>query len=223
MSDIPTLLKILRYLRSNVAPVTCDDIISTVHEGQAMVDKALDKLVAEVIVENNDGYYRYVDTPRAEELCQKMFALYEKLIMRSQLELLARGLLCRAGGYRLIRLNTFLQALKVEGFAFENVTQFLDAEIKKGYVMRVPGDLVANVPIRPPLSIPHYYTSREVSVCEYQQIKEWFHDVELPDSEKEDYLIGDYPPELAEPAIRHMETERRELRQTLEKQAFHQW
>ena len=136
MSDEPTLVKVLRYLQGNAAPSAYNDIISAVGEGQALVDKALGKLVVEGIVESGDEGYCYRATARAEELCQKLFALYEQVAAQPELELLARGLLCQASGYYLLRMNTFLEVLEEEGFTPEDVTRFLDGEIERGYVKR---------------------------------------------------------------------------------------
>ena len=132
MSDMSALVKILRYLRDNSEPSNYNDIISAVQEGQARVDRALNKLVGEGIVDSRDSRYCYAATPRAEELCQKLFALYERVLARPQLELLARGLICQADEYYPLRMITLLRVLGKEGFALEDVTQFLDGEVARG-------------------------------------------------------------------------------------------
>lgn len=222
MSDAPTLVKVLRYLRDNTAPSTYNDIISTVQEGQVLIDRALNKLLTEGIVERRDQYYCYTATPRAEELCQKLFALYEKMAKSSQLELLARGLLCQSGKYYVLRVNTFLQVLGKEGFTQEDMTHFLNGEVERGYVKRVRGFFVAKVSASARLFMPSYYPVRQVSADEYRQLKERASDSGLLCSE-EDYFIGAYPAELAEPTIRYMETRKQELKQVLEREPLREW
>lgn len=222
MSDEPTLVKVLRYLQGNAAPSAYNDIISAVGEGQALVDRALSKLVAEGIVGSGDEGYCYVATRRAEDFCQKLFALYEQLAAQPRLELLARGLLCQASGYYLLRMDSFLQVLEEEGFAREEISRFLDGEIERGYVKRTRGTLAARVSISPPMFVPSYYALRHKEVRKRQQLKEGSSQSE-PLSQEEDYLVGVYPPEVTQPAIQYMETQKPGLSQVLKAEAYRQW
>ena len=222
MADIPTLVKILRYLRSSTKSAAMGDIISEVQEGQVLVDRALDKLVTDGMVKNADGLYCYTDTLEAEEVCQKLFDLYDNLVNRTKLELLARGLLCRSGKNCLLRLDTFLSVLEKEGFALEEVVCFLKDEIEKGYITRAPIDLIGEIPFSPPLIIPSGYSLRDISMSECHKAKEWLHDLSFSYGD-EDCLMGDYPAELARAAVDHMEAMHRELSQAMERQTFRQW
>ena len=199
-------------MRANSEPRSYNDIISAVHEGQALVERALNRLITEGIVDRRDEGYCYTATPRADELSQKLFALYEKAASRQRLELLGRGLICQAEEYYPLRLGTFVQVLEREGFAFEDVTRFLDGEVEKGYVKRVPGIFGARVSGSPPLCIPPYYGLWQTSEYQFEHVREGSCGA-VPSHGEEDYLIGDYPAELAEPAIRYVETERSGLRQ----------
>jgi len=222
MSDEPTLIKVLRYLQRNAAPSAYNDIISAVGEGQALVDRALGKLVGEGIVESVDEGYCYLATARAEGLCQKLFALYEQVAAQPRLELLARGLLCQASGYYLLRMNTFLEVLEEEGFNPEDVTRFLDGEIERGYVKRARGALAGRVSISAPMFVPSYYALRGTGFRDQQQPGAWDADRDCLSGE-EDYLIGVYPPEVAEPAIQYVETQKPGLSQVLKGEAYRQW
>jgi hypothetical protein len=191
-----------------------------VQEGQALVNRALKRLVAEGIVDSCEERYWYNATPRVEEFCQKLFTLYEKVLRRRQMELLAPGLLSQVGGRYLLRMDPFLQVLEKEGFTMEDVTHFLDEEIERGYVKRVRVIFIARASLLPPLFVPSYYASHlHVNTDEYEQLKERCYDLGLSVNE-EDYLIGDYPAELAEPAIQYMETEKQEVIQALKEEPF---
>ena len=50
MSDVPVIVKIVRYLRDTATPSAHDDIITMVPAGQTHVDAALENLVARGIV-----------------------------------------------------------------------------------------------------------------------------------------------------------------------------
>jgi hypothetical protein len=222
MSDMPTLVKVLRYLHDNSEPSSYNDIISAVQERQALVDKALEKLVAERIVHSRDSLYSYNATPRAEELCQKLFALYEKILARPQLELLARGLICQADEYYPLRMNTLLRVLEKEGFAAEDVTRFLDGEVKMGYVKRMPAIFGGRVWGSPPLFIRYYLGLAQFGQHDYPQPEDWSGNSGLAHSQ-EDYLLSNYPPELAEPAVQYIETVKPELGQVIMGEALQRW
>ena len=67
-----------------------------------------------------------------------------------------------------------------------------------------------------------YLCLPQIDQHEYRQPEEWSGDSGLVCSQ-EDYLIGDYPAELAEPAIRYMETVKPELRQVIIGEGLQGW
>ena len=224
MLDVPTIVKILKFLRSNPSPVTYKDIISIIQAGQVYIDKALEKLIAEDIVRNEGGSYFYNATPKAEDFCQKLFALYDKLIKRPQLELLVRGILCQLAPRYLLKMETLLEVTEREGFKSSEVTQLLEEELSKGYLRRVRLIFIAKASLPSPVYLPSYYLShsREVGPEEWQKLEEYSHNLNLSLNEV-DYLAASYPVELAEPAIQYLEKEKKEVRDALREAAFQQW
>ncbi len=223
MSDMPTLVKILRYLHSNAAPITYGNIITTVQKEQELVDRALNELVSQGIVDSRDEYYYYSATPKAEEFSQKLFALHEKVLRTQQMELLVRGLLSRAGGGHFLRMNTLLHVLAMEGFATDDVLHLLDEEVGGGYIKKVQVIFIGMVLSLSPVLIPACYASRlRVNAAEYELAKGWCQD-SGSSSIEEDYLIGDYPDELAEAGIQYVETEKqRAVTEILREEAVQQ-
>lgn len=210
MSDMPTLVKILRYLYNNAAPSTYGNIITAIQKEQGLIDKALNELVAQGIIDSHNEHYYYTATPKAEEFCQKMFALYEKVLRRPQMELLVCGLLSRAGGGHLLRMNTLLHVLAMEGFATDDVLHLVDEEVGRGYIKKVQVVFIGMVLSSPPVLIPACYASRlRVNSAEYELVKGWCQD-SGSSSIEEDYLIGAYPDELAEAGIQYVETEKQQ-------------
>ena len=225
MSDLPTALKVLKYLRDISAPSTHSNITRVVREGQTLVARALDELIARGLIDKcGDDQYQYRSTPEADELCQKLFALYDKVSTRSQKELLARGLLSQPGTRYLWQMNKLLEVLEREGFTRGDAVPFLDLEAKKGHIQRIKIIFVARIPFTAPPFIPYYYISdfRNIDPDEYEQLGQQCRNSGLSMSE-EYYITGAYPSELSQPAIQYVEKEKRQVRDMLREEAFQQW
>ena len=225
MSNLPTAVKVLKYLMDVSVPSTHSDISRAVHEGQVFVDRALAELMARGLIDRHgEDHYHYRTTSEADELCRKLFALYGKVSTRPQKELLVRGLLSQPGPRYLWHMNKLLEVLDGEGFAREDAVPFLDKEARKGYLKRVKIIFVARIPFIAPPFIPYYNISdfRNIDANEYEQLKQQCHSLGLLMNE-EDYLMGAYPPELSQPAIQYVEKEKRQIRDMLREEAFRQW
>ena len=225
MPNLPTVVKVLKYLRDVSAPSTHNDISRAVRDSQAHVHRALTELVARGLIDRygEDCYY-YRATPEADELCQKVFALYDKVSTRPQKELLVRGLLSQPGPRYLWHMNKLMEVIEREGFSREDAVPFLDQETKKGYIKRVRMIFVAKIPFTAPPFIPYYYMSdfRNIDPNEYEQLKQQCRNSGLLMNE-ENYLMGTYPTELAQPATQYVEKEKRQMRDMLLEEAFQHW
>ncbi|MFC1954336.1 hypothetical protein ACFLVZ_00735 [Chloroflexota bacterium] len=223
MSDTPTLVKILRYLHSNAEPSTYGNIITTVQKEQELVDRALSELVSQGIIDNDNEYYSYKASPEAEEFCQKLFALYNIILRTPQMELLVCGLLSRAGGGHLLRMNTLLHVLAIEGFATDDVLHLLDQEMAGGFIKKIPVIFFGMDLSLPPVLIPACYESRlQINPAWYELAKEWCQ-TSGSSSIEEDYLIGEYPDDSAEAGIQYVETEKqRAVTEVLREEAVQQ-
>ena len=223
MSDMPAIVKILKYLRKSTAPRTYADIISVVDEGQVYVDGALKKLTAEGIINDKGQHYFYNATAKAEGFCNKLFSLYDTVTRRPQMELLVRGLLCQPISHNLMKLDTLLEVLGKEGFAAGEVNRFVEEESSKGYLKRVKLVFITRESFSPPQFIPPHRLPylREVSSDEQEQLKEYCNKLDLS-LNKVDYVMGSYPAELAEPAIQFLEKDKSYIREKLREDAFQQ-
>jgi len=223
MSDMPTLVKILRYMHSNAAPCTYGNIITNVQKEQELVERALNELVLQGIVNSHDEYYSYSATPEAEEFSQKLFSLYEIVLRTPDMELLVCGLLSRAGGGHLMRMNTLLHVLAMEGFATYDVLHLLDKEIERGNIKKVHVIFIGMVLPLAPVLIPACYASRLwADEAEYELAEGWCQNSDSPSIE-EDYLISNYPDEMAEAGVQYVETEKqRAVTEVLREEAMQQ-
>jgi len=225
MSDLPTAVKVLKYLRDVSVPSTHSNITRAMREGQTLVDRALTELVERGLIDRcGEDHYHYRATSEADELCQKLFALYDKVSTRPQKELLVRGLLSQPDPHYLWYMNKLLEVLESEGFSREDAVPFLDQETKKGYIKRVRIIFVARIPFTALPFIPYYYMSdfSNIASNEYEQLKQQCRNSGLLMNE-ENYLMGAYPPELSQPATQYVEKEKRQIRHMLWEEAFQQW
>ena len=187
MSDLPTVLKVLKYLRDISAPSTHSNINRAVREGQTLVARTLDELLArELIDRRGEDQYQYRATAEADELCQKLLALYDRVSTRPQKELLARDLLAQPGPRYLWQMNKLLEVLEKEGFPRGDAVPFLDHETKKGHIQRIKIIFVARIPFTAPPFIPYYYISdfRNIDPGEYEQLEQQCHNSGLSMNEE---------------------------------------
>ena len=225
MTELPIGVKVLKYLVNTTVPTGYNDIIRMVDEGQVLVNRALTELTARGLVDRyGEDCYQYHATAEADELCQKLFVLYDRVIARVQKESLVRGLLSQPSPCYLWRTDKLLEVLGKEGFTREDTMAFLDEEEGKDYIKRIRLIFVARVPFVAPSFIPYYNISdiRNVDADEYEQLKQQCQNLGLSMNE-EHYLLGTYPPELSLPAIHSLEEEKRQVRDMLVEEASRQW
>jgi len=225
MSNLPTVVKVLKYLRDVPAPSTHIDISRAVREGQVQVHRALTELVTRGLIDRcGEDCYLYRVTPEADEFYRKLFALYDKVSTRPQKELLVRGLLSQPGPRYLWHRNKLLEVLEEEGFSQEEAVPFLEQETEKGYIKSIKMIFVVRLPFTAPPFIPYYNMSdlRSIESDEHEQLGQQCRNSGLLMSE-ENYLIGKYPLELSRTAVQYVEKEKRQMRDALWEEAFQQW
>ncbi len=224
MSGLPTIVEILRYLRSNATPHTYEDIISQTSGSQGRVEQALTKLVTSGMVRAKGKLYQYIPTPEAEELCQKLFDLYERVVQKSRLELLLRGILSQSAQRYFFKMDTLREMLEREGFASQEVSQLLKEEIRKGHIRHLKLVFVTKLPFSAPIYVPLAYISHfgPVRSQEYEALKE-YSQIKGLDFIEEDYLQADYPPELAQPGQEYLKKEAGRILEKLREEALLQW
>ena len=224
MFRIPTLVRILKYLRDEATPHTYEDIISETLVSQGNIEKALTKLVESGVVQVEGGLYRYIPTPKAEELCQKLFTLYEQVLQQPRLELLLRGILSQSAPHYFLRKATLVEMLEREGFSSQEVARIIEEEIEKGYLRQLKLVFVTKLPFSPPVYVPLGYISHfgPIPSREYEALRE-YSQIRGLNFLEEDYLQADYPPELAEQGQKYLESETGEILERLREEAFRQW
>jgi len=249
---MPALVKVLKYLRDNPGWADFHDVIIATRESQTRVEKALVKLTESGIIESSDGNFRYLPTEKAEDFSLKFLGLYAKIIQEPQMEMLVRGLLVTIGHpAAYLRLARLLEVMEKEGFNRDGVALFLEREAAKGRIEKLhiifisnrPGSAAAiayqypgvnskwlrvipipRVPYPSPLAISTYYmsSSRDVSAEEVARLREEYLSGNSTAFEEE-YILGIYPSELSEPAVKYLTHEKGEILRALKEEAFQQW
>ena len=223
----PALLKSLKLLRETEESLTSKDITEKIREARDYVEKALEKLVERDIVAKGGELYSYRNTLANEKLFEKISLVYGKVIKRPQIESLVVGLLCTTTQHKhSLRLKTLLGVMEEEGFDSKEVNNFLEEETENGRVGRFRIALgtrkEALLPV-PPVS-PFYYLShfRQLEPNEYERLKkEWL------DSgffiREEDYLIANFPDEIANRAKEYLNREASRIRDRLREETLDFW
>ena len=217
----PVLAKVLRYLRENPVKETKEHLYSIIGEERWYVNRALEKLVAIKVVAEEDGFYWYLSTPHSEDFFAKMMEICDRVSKGPPKELLIRGLICQIPAHFLFHAGTLLQILENEGLDREELREFLEREMRDGYLRRIRIASIG-VPFFMPLYFPAYYVS-QLGMYECQGYQTLGEDGKGAEVCGEDYLLGQYPADLAEPAREYIETEKRELREKLRKEVFSTW
>ena len=221
----PTILNLLEYLRNSQAERTGEELSSIINESPKYVNKALERLVAMDMVTKEGGAFLYKATPRSEGLLVQLREVYEAVAKKPEKELLIRGIICHIPPQYLFHFDTLVRMLEGEGIGGEEAKEFLGEEMERGYLKKVRIIYMGIDPYPAPLYIPpfYYYYLCHLGIIDkekYQQLKEKYKDYEL---QEEDYLICQYPPELANPAKEYIRRERAEIRDRLRQKGLLSW
>ncbi len=222
----PSVQKILQYLQAYPGVQTTAEIIQATGEKPEHVGKALTKLVQEKMVIGRQGKYRYAGKRESDTLLCDLMDVCVLVNRCSQMELLARSLLCSTPQPSLIRVAAVLDILTTEGYSSEEAAGFIDEEIQRGYVKKIRllfwGRRIHSMPTY----VPQDYISplSWVDVDSYHHVghhsKEEGQDVP---SVKEDYMIGNYSREMANQAREYLETEKPYIKEKLSEEAMRDW
>ena len=217
----PTLVKILRVFREKGGKASEEEIRRALSgEKPAYIDRAFEELRNRGIIGKEGDLWEISSSPEVEALIQKLFELYEKVNRAAKRELLIRGILSQTSWQYLLRFEVLVEILEQEGLEREEVGEFIQKEVERGYIEKFKVIWVGRASAAP-IFMPSYYLSylAYISPEEYQKLRR---NTSLPVFEDE-YLLGKYPEEIATPAKEYIEREYRELCNILRERAFFHW
>ncbi len=217
----PTLVRILRILQDKGGKASEEEIRGALSgEKPAYIDRAFEELRNRGILRREGDLWEISSSPEIEALVQKLFALYEKVARAAKKEMLVRGILSRTSWHYLLRFEVLLEILEQEGFEREEIREFIQKEVERGYIEKFKVVWVGKAS-GAPIFMPSYYLSylAYISPEEYRKLRG---NTSVPVFEDE-YLLGKYPDEVAAPAREYMEREHKELCNMLRERAFFHW
>ena len=127
MTEIPAPVKVLKYFFDNKKKrVTEQEIVITIGESKDRIGKALQKLSEKGLLKMERGFYFYVETPRSDDLAQKMFRLYEH-VKKPPREQILRDLVSEM----FLKPDELEIRLLEEGFSQEEIEGVMEHEVDK--------------------------------------------------------------------------------------------
>lgn len=224
MSDRPTILRVLEFLRDSGTAANIPDIINRVQESQEYITPALATLVEDDIISFSDGTYHYTPTPRTEQFFGDLLEVYRRVSRRPEQENIVRGLLSQLPAHYLLRAESIFEVLGRESMDHAETSSLLQLEIDAGYLKRVKVLFAGPKYFSCPVYIPPYYATNLESISpeQFDAARLDCQTHGIPYSE-EDYLMGCYPPDVAEPARDYLKKEKREIVDYLRSQYHSDW
>lgn len=224
MSERPTILKILEFLRDSGTATSASDITNSVQESQDYISNALATLVKEDAIILTSGKYNYTPTPKTEQFFGNLLEVYRRVSRRPEQESIVRGLLSQLPAHYLLRAEAIVEVLSRENMDREESNQLMQQESDAGYLKKVKVLFSGPKHFSCPVYIPPYYATNleSISPGQFETARADCQSQGTPFSE-EDYLMGCYPPELAEPAREYLKKEKREIVDYLRSQYHSDW
>ena len=127
MIEIPAPVKVLKYFFDNKKKrVTEQEVVITIGESKDRIGKALQKLSEKGLLKMERGFYFYVETPRSDDLAQKMLRLYEH-VKKPPREQILRDLVSEM----FLKPDELEIRLLEEGFSQEEIEAIMEQEVDK--------------------------------------------------------------------------------------------
>ena len=221
------LVKCLKLLRNSDCPLTEQQIADRIEEDPIYVARTVEKLAERELVSKVGESYSYRTTPANEEFSKRILAVYEKIGKKCEMESLVIGMLSAAVREKhLLKETTLLRILGEEGFGADELGVLLQGHVDEGRVRRLKVALrkEKDESFPSPPVIPWYYTSRLIRMNEeeYEKVKRRWGD-EGFFVQEEDYLLADYPPDMAGPAADYLYGAMAHVTQKIEDESYQWW
>ncbi len=218
----PSPLKILRYLSRHDTPRTRAEIARDTGESLHFVTQAVVKLAKKKVIEEVNGGYCFGRKPQAEAFYKKLVDVCTLVSRGSQMELLVRGLICAPPQPCFARLEAVISIMASEGYSQEEITGFIDEEVKRGYVKKVGLLFFLDRAHCIPTYVPQEYIS-PLSWVDMEIYHEWDHVGAQGPSAREEFLQGNYSREVANAGREYLNTEKAYIREKLREEAMRNW
>ncbi len=215
--SMPSIVKVLQFLIGHPTGATLEEITGATGESPAHVDKAVEKLVSLGIIDQRDGAYFYMPSQANDCFSEQLHKVYQTITHERSRDLFVRGLICQVPSQHPIHLETLLDIAEKEGLDRYGLRRFLQQEITRGYVKRIGIVFGKTNAIGTSILLPVYLTpyhwiglrsQGDIKTCEYDTLES---DADERTPDEEDYILAQYPPEMATSAREYMKDRGKEL------------
>ena len=188
--------------------------------------KAVDILLEHAIITREKSRLRICHGSEVTQKVQQIVSFYRDVQRATRKDLTFRGILNATYYKCLIHLGTFIEMMDQEGFDRGETTRTLDEEVKQGYVQRLTivyrsrsGLEHKFFPFIPLYYYPHFI-AMDANNAEPFRAKLENTGIALIE---EDYLLGNYPKELAAQARDYVLKEKNHIKEKIKGEAFDVW
>jgi len=193
---------------------------------EARATKALDLLLQHGIIARERGRVRICDGSGTACKVGQIVAFYKQVQRAARKNLVLRGILNATYYKCLVHLGTFVQMMEHEGFDGVETLRAVDEEAREGYVQRLKiayrsrsGTKHKFFPFIPLYYYPHFV------VMDADKMQPLRSRLETPGIAlaEEDYLLGNYPKELAAQSRDYILREKHHIKEKIKNEAFDVW
>jgi hypothetical protein len=193
---------------------------------EAHATKAVDILLRHGIIAREKGRIRIC---RGEQVARKVELIvnfYGDVQRAARKNLVFRGILNVTYYKCLVHLGTFVEMMEHEGFSKGETIRTVDEEVREGYVQHLKIVYRARsglkhkfFPFIPLYYYPHFIV---MNADNMQPLRSRFENTGVALTE-EDYLLGNYPKELAAQARDYILKEKHHIKEKIKNEAFDVW
>ncbi len=188
--------------------------------------KAVDILLQHGVIARERGRLRICQGSIAKTWVDQIVRFYSDIQRATRKELMVRGILNATYYKCLIHSVTFIEMMEHEGFDRQETLRTLEDEVRQGYVqhLKIAYRTRSGVKHKFFSFIPLYYYPHfvvmDASTAEPMRSRLEGAGIVL---EQEDYLLGNYPKELAAQAREYIQKEKNHIKDRIKGEAFDVW
>ncbi len=193
---------------------------------EAHAAKALELLLQHGIVARERGWVRICEGTETACKVDQIVAFYKRVQRAARKNLVLRGILNATYYKCLVHLGTFVQMMEHEGFDEAETLRTIDEEVREGYVQRLKiayrsrsGTRHKFFPFIPLYYYPHFVV---MDADKMQPLRSRLENPGVVLAE-EDYLLGNYPKELASQSRDYILREKHHIKEKIKNEAFDVW
>ena len=188
--------------------------------------RAVDILLKHGVIAREKGRLRICHGIGVTQKVRQIVGFYGDVQRLARKDLMFRGILNATYYKCLIHFDTFIEMMEHEGFSKEEIKRTLDEEVKQGYVQHLKivyrsrsGLKHKFFPFIPLYYYPHFIVMDANNV---QPLRARLENAGIVLTE-EDYLLGNYPKELAAQSRDYILKEKHHVKDKIKNEAFDVW